>query len=272
MKIKGYLSVQLLLILPLVISGLVGGCAHKTTFNSLVQDNSLVKNNYQSPYFNHLTLSNQQYYTHNKSVLYVFIEGDGLPWLTRNQISTNPDPVYPLALDLMSHNPYPGIYLSRPCYWLRNDSCNYELWTNKRYSEQVVKSMIYTLAEISREFESITLVGYSGGGTLAVLMANAFEKVTRLVTLAGNLDHTKWTQQHDYTSLKGSLNPSEYKLASSVKQFHFAAENDKNILAEWIRDFSDKQVNSQFILLKNTDHSCCWLENWGNIIKIIESE
>ncbi|VAW70430.1 hypothetical protein MNBD_GAMMA09-2126 [hydrothermal vent metagenome] len=244
-----------------------GGCAYKKNIDGLVQDNKLMKSNHQSPSFSHFILSNQQYYSQNKSVLYVFIEGDGLPWRTRTQISANPDPVYPLALDLMSHNRYPSIYLSRPCYWLRDESCNYELWTNKRYSKQVVESMLYILDEVSEGFESITLVGYSGGGALAALMANSAGKITRLITLAGNLDHLKWTRQHGYTPLKDSLNPFEYTLPSTVEQYHFAAENDKNILPAWIKTFSDKQINSRYILLKNADHSCCWLESWEDILK-----
>jgi len=255
----------------LLVSLIIGACAHTNVIDDIVNKNKLIKKHYQSSSFSHITLHNERYFEKPASALYVFIEGDGLPWKTRTQISLNPDPLRPLALELMLVTAFPSVYISRPCYLIRDDHCPVQWWTNKRYSKQVVESIKDILHEVSKGFDEVTLVGYSGGGALAALVADSSEdKVTRLVTLAGNMDHLKWAQQHDYSALDGSLNPSDYVLPATVSQFHFAARNDKNILPEWIKAFSDKQKTSQYILLENADHRCCWVDRWKSILTRID--
>ncbi|VAW58377.1 hypothetical protein MNBD_GAMMA11-2993 [hydrothermal vent metagenome] len=258
-----YRTTFLLVALVLLLSG---GCTLRRGVSDIAKENSLIEKYYQSRYFSHVILHNELYSAKASSTLYVFIEGDGLPWKTRSQISADPDPMYPLALDLMSVTEYPSVYISRPCYLVRDERCHPQWWTDKRYSKQVVESIMDILHKVSVGFDEITLVGYSGGGALAVLMARSMSKVTGLVTLAGNMDHSKWTRWHGYSPLQGSLNSNDYILPGSVNQYHYAAENDKNILPVWIKNFSDKQKKSHFILLENVDHRCCWLRNWPRII------
>ncbi len=262
-----YLKHRFNIILIIFLAILIG-CASTAIFDNLIKQNHFVKTIHEGKLFKLLTISNQQYYK-DKSMLYVFIDGDGIPWRTRTQISTNPDPINPLVLTLMSETPYPGIYLSRPCYWIQNNNCHFQWWTNKRYSQTVVDNMIDALQIISKDYDAITLIGYSGGGALAVIIANSVEKITRIITLSANLDHKKWTSYHNYSPLIGSLNAIDYRLPMRVSQYHFAAENDKNIFPSWIEHFSKSQPNSQFFLIKNIDHQCCWLNQWKNIIKII---
>jgi len=276
MYLYAYLHSAVVLLCGLALLLLAGACAHKGGVESVAKENGFIKKQYQSQYFNHLVLHNKLYYSSAypsgaPSTLYVFIEGDGLPWKTRSQISLNPDPVRPLALELMSLMEYPSVYISRPCYQIRDARCHYQWWTEKRYSQRVVDSMIAVLHKTSVDYDEVTLVGYSGGATLAVLMANSVHKVTRLVTLSGNMNHPEWTQWHAYSPLKGSLNASNYTLPERVSQYHYAAQNDKNILPEWIKTFSEKQKKSRFILLENADHRCCWLNNWENIMRQINA-
>lgn len=261
---------QIIFLLVLLAPLIMGACAYTNAVDDIVNKNSLIKKYYQSQSFSHITLHNERYFKKTTQGLYVFIEGDGLPWKTHSQISLNPDPLRPLALELMLATEFPSVYISRPCYLIRDERCDVKWWTNKRYSKQVVESIKDILHEVSKGFDKVTLVGYSGGGTLAALIADSGGKVTRLVTLAGNMNHIKWTQLHDYTPLEGSLNPSDYVLPSTVSQFHFAAQNDKNILPEWIKAFSDKQKTSQYILLENADHRCCWIESWQSILTRID--
>lgn len=244
----------------------LAGCSPQNSLHSIVNRHNYKPIAHQSDFFHHVVYVNSAFYLNEVPTLYVFLEGDGIPWKTRTQISANPQPVYPLALDLMTQNKYPGVYLQRPCYGVKEINCHFQWWTNKRYSQEVVSSMLQVLDKVSENYLNVTLVGYSGGGGLATLMARKSDKVSKLITLAGNLDHQKWTNYHDYSSLQGSLNPINYVLPSTVQQFHFAGQKDLNILPQWVEAFSDKQINSQFILLKNVDHRCCWLENWPRII------
>jgi len=241
-------------------------------FNNLISQYKIKEDIYYSQNIKILALKNTLYYTNNNSMLYVFIDGDGTPWKTPHKISLNPDPINPLVLKLMTNTPNPSIYLSRPCYWERNIHCNYLWWTNRRYSKQVVDIMVKVLKKISSKYKNITLVGYSGGGTLAALIANSVIKVSKLITLSGNLNHVKWTQYHNFSPLTESLNSFNFVLPSTLTQFHFAAENDKIILSTWIKEFSDKQINSRYILMNNFDHRCCWVEKWGEILELTNTK
>ena len=249
---------------------LMAGCEHHRSMSRIVESGHFIQSIHRSTFFAHIVLSNSQFNSNDHSILYVFLEGDGLPWKTHTQISSDPQPIYPLALDLMTKSQFPSIYLQRPCYGVKEAICDAQWWTNKRYSRQVVESMTQVLRKLSANYKQITLVGYSGGGTLAALIAPELNNVTTLITLAGNLDHKQWASYHRYSRLQGSLNPVDYVLPSTLKQFHYAAENDINILPQWIKGYSDTQKNSQFILLKNADHSCCWIKNWQRIVNRVQ--
>ena len=249
----------------------LSSCSITNKYSLLVKNNNLTKKIFISDEFKSITLFNSLYYSNDKSTLYVFIEGDGIPWKTRSTISNNPNPKKPLALELMIINNSPSIYLSRPCYWVEKSNCHYQWWTNKRYSKQVVNHMLNVLLKIAIEYKHITLVGYSGGGTLAALISRSLKKPATLITLSGNMNHEKWTIYHGYSPLTGSLNPVNYHLPKNINQFHFAGDNDNNILPEWIEEYSDSQVNSHYFLMKNTDHNCCWVERWSQILKIVKN-
>ena len=53
---------------------------------------------------------------HPSGRLHVYLEGDGVPWITRTLIALDPTPRNPLALRLMALDPAPALYLARPCY------------------------------------------------------------------------------------------------------------------------------------------------------------
>jgi pimeloyl-ACP methyl ester carboxylesterase len=79
------------------------------------------------------------------------------------------------------------------------------------------------------------LAGYSGGGALAALLAQAFAgedtvDVLGLATVAGNLDHRFWTTQQDLTPLSASLNPVERaELLSRLPQRHLVGTADETV-------------------------------------------
>src|SRR5262245_66024830 len=57
--------------------------------------------------------------------------------------------------------------------------------------------------------QKIVLVGYSGGGTLAVLIAERLDNVAAVITISANLDTEAWTDQQQYLPLDQSLNPAK---------------------------------------------------------------
>lgn len=115
--------------------------------------------------------------------------------------------------------------------------------------------------------QQLVLIGHSGGGTLAMLMAESREDVAAIVTLAGNLDVGAWTEHHHYSPLLGSLNPADsLPLANHIKQFHYLGTEDKTITKAMLEPVIVQQQNALLIEMKGINHNCCWAKKWPEIL------
>lgn len=229
-------------------------------------------------HFKHLTLS--QAGTQDSERLHVYIEGDGIPFRNRFQISKDPSPHNPLMLKLMEQDKTTSLYLGRPCYFthsnplMEDNLCDFHLWTDARYSAAVVTSMVDALRQHTKnhQYQGITLIGHSGGGTIATLMAVRMPEVDQLITLAGNLDTQAWTSLHHYSALRNSLNPAdEIERAQPKKQIHFMGDKDDNIPPELAKDFLAK-IGQQSTILEGADHNCCWQIHWQELLLKIDMQ
>jgi len=224
-----------------------------------------------TPQFQHRIYANN--YPPNHQGLHVYIDGDGSPY--EEQV-IDPTARQPLILSLMAQDPTPAILLGRPCYYgfYKSPSCSPVLWTDQRYSQAVVNSMTEALTQWLQSHainNNVTLIGYSGGGVLAVLMAQQLPAVQTVVTVAANLDVDAWTQYHQHQSLKGSINPRQKPpLAKTINQYHFAGGQDDNVPPETIKAYLDKQPSSQTNLqiFPDFNHVCCWQTTWLSILKL----
>ncbi len=206
--------------------------------------------------------------------LHVYLEGDGSPWLQRHFIAADPTPRNPVMLHLMALDSAPSVYLGRPCYHGLKDqaSCDPQYWTHGRYSMRVVLSITAVLRQIlvSERYTGLMFLGHSGGGTLAMLLAEQFPSTQAVVTLAGNLDPEAWTQYHDYSPLHSSLNPSRRaSLDPTIYQLHLVGGRDENIPPRLSHAAVARQKGAEVKVIKNFDHGCCWHELWPTVLQML---
>lgn len=260
------------LLFAIVASFLVGCATPAQKFNQEVTRLGFKSQQITSEQFKHkLYLSSD---ITQGDVLHVYFDGDGTPWERNRWVADDPTARNPLILHLMDQDSMPAILLGRPCYYGLSVTveCDSKYWTSHRYSRAVVDSMSQVLNTwlATHKFNKVVLIGYSGGGTLAILVANKIKSVSAVVTIAGNLDISQWTEFHGYSALTQSLNPAnEAELNSGIKQIHFAGKEDKVVPSFIIKEYADKQKNAQFYEFLDKDHACCWNEDWKMLLELI---
>jgi len=203
--------------------------------------------------------------------LTVYIEGDGFAWVTGSTPSADPTPREPLALKLaLKQAAGNAVYLGRPCQYVdaEQTGCAQRYWTNARFAPEVVLASSKAVDALKARFGAtrLTLVGYSGGGAIAALVAARRNDVERLVTIAGNLDHRAWTQFHHVDALAGSLNPAdEAGKLRHIRQWHFVGSKDRITPPALLKAYvglSPPSALSQTRILPDFDHQCCWEKEW----------
>ena len=209
--------------------------------------------------------------------LHVYLEGDGSPWRHRSIIMADPTPRHPLMLRLMGMEAQPAAYLGRPCYngTSAEPPCENSLWTSGRYSKAVIDSMASALQVLARRFDArrIWLIGHSGGGALAMLLAEEVPAVTRVVTVAANLDTDAWTLHHGYTPLYGSLNPAARpSLRTDVWQWHLVGGLDRVVPAQLVRPFIMRQSQASAFEIDRFSHGCCWEQIWPEVLEALAKD
>lgn len=204
--------------------------------------------------------------------LAIYIEGDGLAWLSGSTPSTDPTPIKPLALQLALTQPVGNAaYVARPCQYVRNERCTTAFWTSARFAPDVIAATNAAIDQLKQMLSAkhLTLVGYSGGAAVAALVAVQRDDVVRLVTVAGNLDHAAWTRHHRVTPLSGSLNPADQIAAlTRIPQWHFVGANDSVIPPQLLQAFSAQFPAARrpsVRIVPDADHHCCWTNRWPSL-------
>ena len=248
--------------------------ALRTQAFSIAKDSGLTWSTHSAPGFDFAIATR---ITPGSERIHVYVEGDGNAFRTRRRVSSDPTPRNPVALRLLASDPHDSvIYVGRPCQYLapeRLDRCGPQFWTTSRYADSVVKAMDNALDNITAltgaQYPSLGLIGYSGGGTLAALLAARRADVEWLVTVAANLDHEAWVKWHRVTRLAGSITPVDNADAlAALRQLHLLGARDNIVPPELARNFiASLQTRSepgmiQMRVVPEFDHGCCWPEIW----------
>ncbi len=251
-------------LLPLLLAGCATPAQH---FEAVASDYGFIAQTVTGQPFVHRLYVNQPGKQTSQKQLHVYLDGDGSPW------KSDPTSRNPLILALMGQDPLPSILLGRPCYHELTASslCNETFWTSKRYSAEVVESMATALKNWLQKYPArkVTLIGYSGGGTLAVLIADKIPAVQTVLTFAANLDVENWAQGFGYQALTESLNPmKQKKLPERIRQIHLAGADDDVVPASIVKSYAEQQ-HAEYQLFPEFDHQCCWEEIWQKILQKI---
>lgn len=202
----------------------------------------------------------------------IYIESDGAPWRLPDEPPADPTPHKPIVLRMAVSDPSGAVaYLGRPCQYLgpaELATCNPALWMRGRFSEDAVAASDRAITRIKQAAGAarINLVGYSGGGAMAALVAARRNDVGCLVTIAAPLDTDAWTRAIHVSPLDYSLNPADAapRLAS-LPQTHFQGGKDGLVPPVTSARFMRQVPGAKVINKAGYDHVCCWEDDWSRL-------
>lgn len=255
--------------LPVALLVVVGAAACSSNVERLAAEQQLVSEVRTGDGYRHRVLTRPSPATVER--LHVYIEGDGIPWINGRVPAVDPTPRRAYALELMALDDWPSAYVGRPCYFglAGDDTCATDDWTFGRYSERIVKSLARVVRDLCRQYGSkeVVLIGYSGGGALARLVAADVPQALAVVTLAGNLDTAAWTRAHAYLPLSGSLNPATAApLPAEVRHVQIIGSADDVVPTSVTDSYRHSGQQVDVWVYDDFDHRCCWTEAWPGIL------
>ena len=271
--------------LAVAASLLLGACAYfdrdgqREALFKAAQADAWIATTVPAPPFNLFTMSKG---AKPSAVLTVYIEGDGRAWLNRVTPSDDPTPDRPVALRLAVSDASPNVaYIARPCQYTdvrARDACHPRYWTSHRYAPEVIDALSTAIDSFKTRSGSsqIELIGYSGGGAAAVLIAARRTDVARLITVAANLDLAAWTRTLDVDPMPASLDPAlEADRAANIPQYHLAGGDDETVPPSIVRGYAARTsmpgVARIVEEVQGYSHDCCWHRDWAQRISAIRA-
>lgn len=199
--------------------------------------------------------------------LRVYIEGDGHAWATHSQPSTDPTPMHSPIITRALRSAHPAAYLARPCQFVMDARCNVKVWTAGRFSAAVLNAMSAGLDDIKRRYsvERFELVGYSGGATIALVLAATRQDVGQVQTVAGNLDPEFWTLIQRLEPLERPLLPLAWReTLSAIPQRHFVGLQDR-VMPPAVAQSYVSQLRGRCVevITADADHSAGFEDDWA---------
>ena len=209
--------------------------------------------------------------------LTVFTEGDGASWPQPSVHPRDPTPGRPLGLYLalahyeqVASSAEAVAYLGRPCQYLDEETlrtCPPAWWTLGRFGTVPLALMNARLDELKALAPNakLRLVGYSGGGAMAALLASRRSDVACLVTVAAPLDTDAWTRAKNVSLLSQSSNPLDAAAAlRGLPMTHFSGGSD-DVVPPGVNQLFLDQAQTRERLQSGFDHDTQWLKAWPSL-------
>lgn len=210
--------------------------------------------------------------------LAIYIEGDGAAWASPYHPPRDPTPRRPLAFALAAADPSPLVaYLGRPCQYLderERANCDSAYWLDRRFAPEVIATYDALISRLRARSGAtrLRLVGYSGGGVIATLLAQRRDDVDQLITVAAPLALGEWTRQRRLSALVGSLDPAQARTRRALPwAWHFAGADDAVVPPAVVRAFV-AQAGGRLEVVPGFDHECCWQVAWPRLLALALAE
>jgi len=221
------------------------------------------------------TLMTYQRFNKVSDKIHIYIEGDGRAWESKHELSQDPTPSNPVALRLAAVDPADNIaYMARPGQYPLSGipECDSKYWSDRRFASEVVESINKAIDIVKEKSGAkyVELVGYSGGGAIAVLVAAKRRDVMALRTVAGNLDTGAWCAYHHVSPLDGSLNPIDVaREVAHIPQRHFVGSTDKVVpfvIAESFVKMEGDKNDERISMVDGVSHNNGWDKRWRDLL------
>lgn len=175
----------------------------------------------------HLPVRSWIHSTSNETApVIVVFESDGAPWRGGGFIPpSSPTPQRAvgaeIAISLAARLGGAVVYVARHCQYVDTNSApamrrcvSTRLWAQARFAPEVVSEISAWLEHLRDRIPNLAhrpwvLTGFSGGGTLATLVATEMPDTACLVSFAAPLDLARWVSLHQLTPLYESLDPAD---------------------------------------------------------------
>ena len=205
---------------------------------------------YQEVKTNTYTFASWQKMTDKYAPIRIYIEGDGYAFNWEGYPTMDPTPKSVFLRNIAFNDPNPNVvYLARPCQYIQNERCSVQDWTTGRFSGDIVLASTQAVEQIAQN-RPIILIGYSGGALLSGLVIEQGKNlsVQKWMTIAGVLNHTRWTAELNIPPLKDS---QDLTRLPQVDQMHFIGDNDT--VVPWQLTQSIVPKNS-LVIVPNATH------------------
>ncbi|MCE9966984.1 alpha/beta fold hydrolase [Lelliottia amnigena] len=257
------------------LSFLLVGCVtddSRITAKEIAQHSMLSRDDIQTNPFLIATWSRITAPVHS---LRVYIEGDGFAWKSRTQPSDDPTPRKPIGLTLAATDKNQNVlYIARPCQFIGPPlpaHCDKRVWTSDRFSPSVIDAMNDALTQFVKQYPGVKLelIGYSGGGNIAAILAERRTDVRSLRTVAGNLDVAYVNAIHHVSAMPDAVSAIDRASAlRTMPQLHFSGDADKTVTPEVAQRFQRAVGGtcSQVDIVSNMTHGSDWAAIWPQLL------
>ncbi len=267
------LSTRLITLIALIfcLSGCQSGHQDNTDTKQLILNRSLQNHVIDTPSYPIWSLSPP---LKSSNTLRIYIEGDGRAWLRKGVVSTDPTPRNRLIHRLMLQDSKTDIaYLARPCQFIMGENCSRNSWTFSRYSQDSLLALNTAVTSLKNRnnYEKLELVGYSGGATMALLIAANRKDVISVRTVAGNLVPDYTNSLHQVSPMPEALSPVDHKTELiKLPQIHFVGTKDRVVPLDVARNYQQRLAQTKCIQIRTVErasHSSYWAESWPYLLK-----